>query len=105
MPLSTYGQRDARPQIDNPAHTPDDTPMRYPKPYHDCVAIQRLIMKRVADERIEDKILAAIARAFCDLEETKRKLKMKPLPKPVDVESPAQARRRRQSTAEPLATE
>jgi hypothetical protein len=33
-----------------------------------------------------DKELAGLARAFCDLEETKRKLKMKPLPKAVDVE-------------------
>lgn len=30
-------------------------------------------------------VLAGIARAFCELEETKRKLRMKPLPKAIDV--------------------
>jgi len=29
--------------------------------------------------------LAALGRAFCELEETKRKIRMKPLPKAIDV--------------------
>ena len=55
------------------------------KPYRDAVAIQKVIMLRIESGEVDDKTLAALARAMCDLEESKRKLKMKPLPKSVDV--------------------
>jgi hypothetical protein len=68
------------------------------KPYRDCVAVQRVIMARIATGDVEDKTLAALARALCDLEETKRKLKMKPLPKPVDVSTRARPQAAPQAT-------
>jgi hypothetical protein len=59
--------------------------MRYTEPYRNAVELQRLIMASARAGDIKPLVLAGISRAFCELEETKRKLAMKPLPKPVDV--------------------
>lgn len=74
------------------------------KPYRDCVKLQQLIMRDAEIADLKPIIRAGIARAFCELEETKRKLKMKPLPKPIDV-SPHAKRRRKddEATFEPAA--
>jgi hypothetical protein len=37
-------------------------------------------------------VRAGLARAFCELEEMKRKIAMRPLPKPIDVSKPKQSR-------------
>lgn len=57
-----------------------DTLMYAAEPYRNCVKLQRLIMSDADLPELKAKDRAALARAFCDLEETKRKLKMKPLP-------------------------
>ena len=46
-------------------------------------------------------IRAGIARAFCELEETKRKLKMRPLPKAIDVSDKAKPKRQSNSGIAP----
>ena len=50
------------------------------KPYRDAVKLQGLIMADAESHELDTKYLAGLARAYCDLEECKRKLKMEPLP-------------------------
>ena len=57
--------------------------MRYSKPYHDAVGLQRLLTK--ASEDAPTKELSNIAKAFVALEMLKMRIRMKPAPKPVDV--------------------
>ena len=57
--------------------------MRYTQPYHDAVALQRLINK--AAPQAEDKDLAALTKSFVALEMLKLRLRMKPAPKPIDT--------------------
>jgi hypothetical protein len=49
------------------------------------LSLQRLIITFSARESLRPAELSGLARAFCELEECKRKLKMRPLPKPIDV--------------------
>lgn len=58
------------------------------RPYRECVELQQLLMANARQPELKALILCGIARAFCELEECKRKLKMRPLPKPVDVTLP-----------------
>lgn len=60
------------------------TPMWYTRSYRNAVELQRLIMQQARMEP-ESSDLAQMARAFCALEDTKRKLRNKPLVKPVDA--------------------
>lgn len=59
--------------------------MKYSEPYRSAVKIQRLVTAQALEAETKARELCLLARAFCELEETKRKLRMKPLPKPVDV--------------------
>lgn len=57
-------------------------------------------MARARNSDEKSLVLAGIARAFCELEETKRKLKMRPLPKSIDVSKTTKRRNdARDSTA------
>lgn len=57
--------------------------MRYSKPYHDAVGIQRLITG--ASKEAATKDLAQLAKAFVALEMLKMRIRMKPAPKPIDT--------------------
>lgn len=57
--------------------------MRYSKPYHDAVGLQRLVTE--ASKSAEPKDLAQLSRSFVALEMLKLRIKMKPAPKPIDV--------------------
>lgn len=54
--------------------------------YQQAMELQRLILNDAKDPTLKPVIRAALARAFCELEETKRKIKMRPLPKAIDVQ-------------------
>ena len=72
------------PPLDNPAENTYMIPtMRYSKPYHDAVGLQRLIT--ASAPTADPKSLALIGRTFVALELLKLRLKMKGAPKPVDV--------------------
>ena len=58
---------------------------RFKTAYAQATELQKLLMERARTGDEKSLVLAGIARAFCELEETKRKLKMRPLPKSVDV--------------------
>ena len=45
------------------------------------------------DDGVKAETLCSLARAFCDLEETKRRIRMKPLPKAIDVSMQPKRRR------------
>lgn len=55
--------------------------------------MQRLILNDARDPDVKPSERAQIARAYCDLEETKRRLRMKPLPKSVDTTKLAKSKR------------
>lgn len=59
--------------------------MRWSKPYHDAVALQRLTMEAANDPELKPGLLAGVVRAFVELEMLKLRLKMKPAPKPIDT--------------------
>lgn len=56
--------------------------------YSQAKAIQQVLYDEAMKEQEKPVTLAALARAWCELEETKRKLRMKPLPKSIDVSKP-----------------
>ena len=65
------------------------------EPYRNCVELQRLILNDARSAELKPLVRAGIARAFCELEECKRKLKMKPLPgslRPTEAKSKRKAR-------------
>lgn len=88
-------------QLDTFSDTLYQSPMYVSQPYHDAVELQRLILKDARSEEIKPVVRAAIARAFCELEETKRKLKMKPLPGSLRPTSAKPQRRSKQPDFEP----
>lgn len=69
------------------------------KPYRHAVELQELIMNDARDPDLKAGERAMLARAFCDLEETKRRLKMKPLPKSVDTTKLSKQGKRAQPTS------
>ena len=73
--------------MDSPTLSPKTRPI-HSTAYRDAKELQRLLMHDARDPGLKPITRAALARAFCELEETKRKLKMKPLPKAVDVTLP-----------------
>jgi hypothetical protein len=60
--------------------------VRYSKPYHDAVALQRIITGIAPDSEAKD--VASLAKSFVALEMLKLRLRMKPAPKPIDVSKP-----------------
>ena len=68
-----------------PEPKPSKRRPKFATAYSQAKELQRLLMLDARDPEIRPHDRAALARAFCDLEETKRKLRMKPLPKSVDV--------------------
>ena len=90
---------------------------KVPAAYTQAKALQALIMedagvylvrRDTTDEQgrplARSSDLAMLSRAWCDLEDTKRKLKMRPLPKPVDVEK-HKAQRKAKASSGPMFTE
>ncbi len=69
----------------------------YSTAYANALQLQRLLVEDAQDPELKPLIRAGIARAFCELEECKRKLKMRPLPKPVDVSKLGKGKRKAQS--------
>ena len=67
--------------------------MHYTEPYRGAVKLQRLMLADADDPELKPITRAALARAYAELEEMKRKIAMRPLPKAVDV-SKERARRR-----------
>lgn len=59
--------------------------MRWPKPYHDACALQRLLMSAAESGTTKPSDLAQVARAWDVLEERKRVMRMKPAPRPIDT--------------------
>ena len=57
----------------------------YSRPYRDAVKIQQLMLGDAEKPDTKPLHRAALARAYADLEEMKRKIRMKPLSKAVDV--------------------
>ena len=47
--------------------------------------LQERLQKDALDPDTTPSVRAQIARAWCDLQEERRKLQMRPLPKPIDV--------------------
>ncbi len=60
--------------------------VRYSKPYHDAVGLQRLITAKAPTAEAKD--VASLAKSFVALEMLKLRLRMKPAPKPIDVSKP-----------------
>lgn len=71
---------------DAPVENGSKTRPHYSTAYLQAKQLQQLIFKDAQAVDLKPLIRAGIARAFCELEECKRKLRMKPLPKPVDVQ-------------------
>jgi hypothetical protein len=75
--------------------------MWYSEPYRSAIILQRLLMADSGKGDLTCRDRAAIAHAFCELEELKRKLRMKPLPKAIDVGRDGKAPRARGATRKP----
>jgi len=73
----------------------------YSKASAQAVEIQRLLAEDAVNAK-DGKERAFIARAWCDVNEERRKLAMRPLPKPVDVSKLPKRGRRSQSSNEPI---
>lgn len=68
------------------------------RPHHSnnivqAVRIQRIVFETVRDQKLKPAELAGLARAWCDVNEERRKLSMKPLPKSVDTSKLTKGRR------------
>lgn len=59
----------------------------------DIVDMQELLVQSSKSPQVKPHDQAALVRAWCDLEETKRKIRMRPLPKSVDVSKFRNARK------------
>ena len=70
--------------METPQLSPKTRPI-HSTAYQNALRLQRLLMRDAEQAELKPIIRAGIARAFCELEETKRKLKMRPLPKAIDV--------------------
>jgi hypothetical protein len=77
------------------------------RPHHSnsvvqAVRIQRIVFETVRDNKLKPSELAGLARAWCDVNEERRKLSMTPLPKSVDpTKLPKRRRGSSQATAAP----
>lgn len=58
---------------------------RWPIAYHHAMAIQQRLFEDIEDPHTKPVIRAALAKAYCNVEEMKRVLTMRPAPKAVDV--------------------
>lgn len=61
--------------------------------------IQKKLYDASQKDEVKDAVLAQLARAWCELEDTKRVIQMKPAPKPVDVAALDLAKRKRSAPA------
>ena len=57
--------------------------------------LQELLYKAAHQEDIKPVVLAQVARAWCEVQDTKRVIQMKPAPKPIDVSGVNGKRQRR----------
>jgi hypothetical protein len=58
---------------------------RRPSPMSQILDLQAQLKNDALDAETTPAVRAQIARAWCDLQEERRKLQMRPLPKPIDV--------------------
>lgn len=58
---------------------------RFSTAYAQALELQRKLYLEAMRSKLKPIERSSLARVWCELEETKRKLKMRPLPKPVDV--------------------
>ncbi len=75
-------------------HLPPKNPRKFATAYSQAKRLQALILHDAENPDLKPVIRAALARSFCELEETKRKLRMRPLPKSIDVSKPKQYAKR-----------
>lgn len=69
-----------------PSHFSPKSKPKNPRCIVQVAYLQNLIVNAIRDgEQMKPLELASLARAWCDLNEERRKLKMKPLPKSVDA--------------------
>jgi len=73
--------------------------MYRPEPYRRAVELQTLIIGDARNPELKPIIRAGLARAFCELEELKRRIAMRPLPKAIDVSKERAKRRSKPSQA------
>lgn len=76
-------------------NSPKTRPQRA-KPVTQAYALQDILFVAAHSEDITPSALAQVARAWCELEDTKRDIQMKPRPKPVDVAELARSKHRKQ---------
>jgi hypothetical protein len=66
-----------------------DEPISKTRPVNSRAAVQAVYLQNLIIKTTEDKLkpgeLSGLARAWCDLQEERRKLAMRPLPRPVDT--------------------
>jgi hypothetical protein len=77
-----------------------NTRPHYSKASTQAAHLQQLIMELVSTDKLKPAELAGLARAWCDVQEERRKLAMRPLPRSVDVSK--FQKRRRQVSAGPM---
>ena len=67
-----------------------------------AVEVQRILWQALKKPNVKPALLAGLARAWCDVNEERRKLRMQPLPKSVDVSKlPRRGRKAQAQAAEP----
>lgn len=78
--------------------SPKTRPQRA-KPVTQAIVLQQLLYDAAHKTEVAPAALAQVARAWCELEDTKRDIQMKPRPKPVDVAALDLAKRKRSAPA------
>jgi hypothetical protein len=79
-------------------NSPKTRPQRA-KPVIQAIKLQDILFKIAHSGEITPAALAQVARAWCELEDTKRDIQMKPRPKPVDVAQMEAAKAKRKAPA------
>lgn len=81
--------------LDQPPYvkSPKTRPQRA-KPVTQAIVLQQILYDAANAKAIAPTALAQVARAWCELEDTKRDIQMKPRPKPIDVAQMHAAKRK-----------
>lgn len=75
--------------------------LRHSNSIQQGVVIQRILFAKIQEPNVKDTLLSALARAWCDVQEERRKLAMRPLPRSVDVSKLAKRGRGKAQASEP----
>lgn len=59
---------------------------RWPVAYHHAIAIQAILFDHIQSQDVAPNVKAALAKAYCSIEEMKRIMTMRPAPKAIAVE-------------------